>query len=214
MNWFDITERKLIERDLKLSYEKLNKTLESVIETLATMVETRDPYTSGHQKRVAALAVAIAGELGLSDETIETIRLAATIHDIGKINIPASILTKPGRLTDIEFSLIKTHARTGYDLIKNIEFQMPIAKIILQHHEKMDGSGYPQGLKGEDIMLEARIITVADVVEAMSSDRPYRPALGIEVALGEIKKNRGKLFDANAVDACVKLFTKKGFKLN
>jgi len=214
MNWFDITGRKLIERDLKLSYEKLNKTLESVIETLATMVETRDPYTSGHQRRVAMLAVAIAKELGLSDETVETIRLAATIHDIGKINIPASILTKPGRLTDIEFNLIKTHARTGYNLIKNIEFQMPIAKIILQHHEKLDGSGYPQGLKGEDIMLEAKIITVADVVEAMSSDRPYRPALGIKVALDEIKKNAGKLFDANAVDACVKLFTKKGFKFN
>ncbi len=214
MNWFDITDRKVMEKDLRISYERLKRTLESVINTLAAMVETGDPYTSGHQRRVSKLSVAIARELGLSSETIECIRLAATIHDIGKINIPASILTKPGKLTDIEFSLIKTHAQTGYNMIKNIEFPMPIAKIILQHHEKMNGSGYPQGLKGEDIMLEARILTVADVVEAMSSDRPYRPALGIGVALEEIKKNKGKLYDPRAVDACVKVITKKGFKFN
>ncbi len=214
INWFDVTDRKIIEDNLKISYNKLQKMLEGTIGTLATIVETKDPYTSGHQKRVSKLAVAISRELGLEDKVIECIRTAAEIHDIGKINIPASILTKPGRLSDIEYDMIKTHPQLGYDMINKIDFPTPIAEIILQHHEKLDGSGYPRGLKGKDIMLEAKILAVADIVEAMSSYRPYRPALGPGIAIKEIRKNRGKLYDPRIVDICIKIITKKGFKFN
>lgn len=214
VNWFDITNRKAIENNLKISYLKLKKTLEGTINTLAAIVETKDPYTSGHQKRVSKLAVAIAGELGLDSKTIEGIRTAAVIHDIGKINIPASILSKPGRLSDIEYEMIKTHSQIGYEMIRQIEFPTPIAEIILQHHERLNGSGYPRRLKGKDTMFEAKILAVADVVEAMSSYRPYRPPLGFGAAIEEIKKYKGKLYDPQIVDTCVKVITRKGFKFD
>jgi len=208
----DITDRKKAQEDLEKSYINLQKTLSDVINTLASIVETKDPYTSGHQKRVAALAVSIAKELGLDKDNIEAIYTAAIIHDIGKINIPASILARPGKISSIEFNIIKAHPQLGYEMIKRIEFPWPVADITLQHHEKLDGSGYPNGLKGKDILLEAKILTVADVVEAMSSHRPYRPALGINQALKEIKKGKGKLYDAEVVKACVRIITEKGFK--
>jgi len=214
INWVDLTVHKSMESNLKISYDKIKKTLNDIINALATLVETRDPYVSGHQKRVSKLSVYIAKELGLSRERIEGIETAAKIHDIGKINIPTSILAKPGKLTEIEFDLIKTHSQVGYDIIKEIKFPMPIADIILQHHEKIDGSGYPRGLKGEDIMLESKIITVADVVEAMSSYRPYRPALGLKAAVEEIQKNKGKLYEPDVVDACVSIVSRKGFMFN
>jgi putative nucleotidyltransferase with HDIG domain/PAS domain S-box-containing protein len=214
INWFDITGHKLMENDLKESYIRLKNTLQSTINALGNIVEKRDPYTSGHQKRVSKLAVAISEELGLGSGIIDCIKTASDIHDIGKINIPVSILTKPGKLTDIEFRMIKTHSEVGYEIVKEIEFQMPVAEIILEHHEKLDGSGYPRGLKDEDIMFESKILTVADVVEAMSSDRPYRPALGVDVAIDEIKKNRGRLYDPRVVDACISVLVKRGFKFD
>jgi PAS domain S-box-containing protein/putative nucleotidyltransferase with HDIG domain len=214
INWFDITDRKAIENNLKISYLKLKKTLEGTINTLAAIVETKDPYTSGHQKRVSRLAVAISNELGLDSKTIEGIRTAAVIHDIGKINIPASILSKPGRLSDIEYDMIKTHSQMGYEMIKEIDFPTPIAEIIFQHHERLNGSGYPRDLKDKDIMFEAKILAVADVVEAMSSYRPYRPPLGIDAAIEEIKKYKGKLYDPGIVDTCIKVITRKGFKFD
>ncbi|NQT66935.1 MAG: PAS domain S-box protein [Actinobacteria bacterium] len=213
-NWVDVTDRKVMEDNLKVSYHKLQKILEGTIHTLAGIVEIKDPYTSSHQKRVSKLAVAISNELGIESKIIEGIRIAANIHDIGKINIPASILSKPGKLSNIEFDMIKTHSQSGYEMIKEIEFPMPIAEIILQHHEKLDGSGYPRGLKDKDIMFEAKILTVTDVVEAMSSDRPYRPALGLDKAIEEIKKNKGILHDPGIVDACIKVITKKGFRFD
>lgn len=189
----------------------LRESLEQSIQTIAATVESRDPYTAGHQKHVSELATAIAIEMGLSKDQVNGIHLAAIIHDLGKIHIPAEILSKPGKLSKIEFMLIQTHPEAGYDILKNIKFPWPIADIILQHHEKIDGSGYPQGLKGDQILLEAKIIAVADVVEAISAHRPYRAALGIEVALEEIKQNRGTLYEASVVDACLKLFEGKRF---
>ncbi len=211
-NYKDITERKKNEENLKKSYINLQKTLNGTIDTLASIVETRDPYTSGHQKRVTLLAIAISEELGLEKYKIEAIGTAALIHDIGKISIPASILARPGKISPIEYDMIKTHPQLGYEMIKRIEFPWPIANIILQHHERLDGSGYPKGLKGKDIVLEARILAVADVVEAMSSYRPYRPSLGIDKALKEVKKGKGKLYDPRVVEACIKIIAKKGFK--
>jgi putative nucleotidyltransferase with HDIG domain len=208
----DITERKQAEYKIEESYKRLQKSLNDTINTLASITENRDPYTSGHQKKVAYLAINISEELGLSSEETEALGTAAMIHDIGKIAIPASILSRPGKITDVEFEMIKTHPRTGYDIIKNIKFPYPIDEIILQHHERLDGSGYPRGLKGKDIMLEAKILAVADVVEAMSSHRPYRPALGIDKALEEIDKNKGILYDPDVVRACKNLFIKKKFK--
>ena len=208
----DITERKRAEVELQQSLKKLKKGLESTASSLASAVEIKDPYTAGHQQRVTKLACAMATDMGLTDDQAEGVRITASLHDIGKIGVPAEILSKPGRLIDIEFNLIKNHPQTGYELLKDIEFPWPVAQIVLQHHERMDGSGYPQGLKSEDILLEARILAVADVVEAMASHRPYRAALGIEAALEEISKNKGILYDAEVVDACLKLFTEKGFK--
>jgi putative nucleotidyltransferase with HDIG domain len=176
-------------------------------------VETKDAYTAGHQRRVANLARAIAAEMGLSPEQIDGIRMAAVIHDLGKISVPAEILSKPIGLNDLEYGLIKIHPQVGYDILKEIEFPWPVAQIVLQHHERMDGSGYPQGLLGEEIILEARILAVADVVEAMASHRPYRPPHGVDKALEEISRNRGILYDPEVVDACLKLFNEKGFKL-
>ena len=201
----DITERKQAEVRLK-------KCLEASINTMSKIVEVKDPYTSGHQHRVSQLATAIAKELNFSKDKIEGIRIASLIHDIGKIGLPTEILSKPTKLFDIEFSLIKSHSQIGHDILKSIDFPYPIERIVLQHHERLDGSGYPNNLKGDKIMLEARIIGVADVVEAMSSHRPYRPALGIDAALEEIIQNRGTLYDPEVVDVCLKLFKEKGFK--
>jgi len=208
----DITERKWAEEALRRTLEKLRKALGGIIQTVALTVETRDPYTAGHQRRVGNLARAIANEMGLSEEHIDGIRMAGLIHDLGKINIPAEILSKPIGLNDLEYGLIQAHPQIGYDVLKEIEFPWPMAQIVLQHHERMDGSGYPQGLSGEEIVLEARILAIADVVEAMASFRPYRPALGIDKALEEISQNRGILYDPEAADACLKLFAEKGFE--
>ena len=194
--------------------KKLRDVLLQTVESLASMLEKRDPYTSGHQKKVSVLACAIAEEMGLPVEIIEGIHIAAILHDIGKISIPAEFLSKPGRLSPIEFDIIKTHPVNAYEMLKAIDFPYPVAQIILQHHEKMDGSGYPYGLLGPDILLEARIISVADVVEAISSHRPYRPALGIQYALEEITQNAGKLYDPEVVEACLTLFREKGFSLD
>ncbi len=192
--------------------QNLRKTVEGTIHTIAATVEARDPYTAGHQQRVADLATAIAKEMKLTDEQIEGVKMAGLIHDLGKIQVPAEILSKPGKLTELEFGLVKIHPQVGFDLLKEIEFPWPIAQMVRQHHEKMDGSGYPQGLKGDEILLEARILAVADIVEAMSSHRPYRPALGIEKALTQIKKDKGTLLDPDVVDACLKVF-EDGYKL-
>ncbi len=208
----DITQRKRVEEELQHTLAKLRKALRGIIRTTALTVEARAPYTAGHQQRVANLAGAIAKETGLSDEQIDGIRMAGGIHDIGKISVPSEILSKPDRLTDIEFGLIKTHSQVAYDILKRVEFPWPIAQIVLQHHERMDGSGYPTGLSGEETLIEARILGVADVVEAMSSHQPYRPALGIDKALEEISRNRGVLYDPSVVDACWKVFTEKGFQ--
>jgi PAS domain S-box-containing protein len=207
----DITEHKQSEKKLQKGYDQLRETLIATVNTLATTIEMRDPYTAGHQRRVTILACAIAEEIGLSDDQFDGLRMAGLIHDLGKINVPAEILSKPGRINDIEFGIIQYHPRICHDILKSIELPWPVAKIILHHHERIDGSGYPQGLKGDEIMLEAKILAVADVVEAMASHRPYRPALGIDLALNEIKKNRGSLYDPKIVDACVKLFSEKKF---
>ena len=209
----DITERKQAEEKLVKSYASLKKTLDDAIDTMAKIVETRDPYTSGHQHKVADLAIAIAREMKLEDTRIDQLRMAAVIHDIGKLYVPSDILSKPGKLSDIEFNLIKAHPQHGYDIVKGMDFPCNIAKAVLQHHERLDGSGYPNQLKGEDMILEAKILAVADVVEAMVAHRPYRPALGLDKALEEISKNKGKLYDPDVVDACVKLFKEKEFTL-
>jgi PAS domain S-box-containing protein len=188
------------------SKENISRALKGTIDALASTVEVRDPYTAGHQKRTSSLASAIAREMELPEEQIEAIQMAGIIHDLGKIHVPAEILSKPGKLNDLEFDLIKTHPQIGFDLLKNIAFPWPLAEIVLQHHEMMDGSGYTQGLKGEDILLEARILCVADIVEAMSSHRPYRAAMGIEKALDQIRTDRGITLDADVVDACLKVF--------
>ncbi len=205
----DITERKRAEEERKASFERLRRALEETVNALSSAVEMRDPYTAGHQHRVTNLACAIAKEMGLSKEQIEGIRMAGIIHDVGKIRVPAEILSWPGRLNDIDFNVIKTHPQVGYDIIKKIELPYSVAKIMLQHHERCNGSGYPGALKGDEILLEARILAVADVVEAMASHRPYRPALGIDKALEEISKNKGTLYDPLVVAACCKILSKK-----
>jgi putative nucleotidyltransferase with HDIG domain len=209
----DITDRNQAEEKLKDTLESLRKAVGTTIQVMVSAVEARDPYTSGHQIRSANLARTIATEMGLSQEKIEGIRMAGSIHDIGKLSIPAEILSKPTKLSELEFSLIKEHAQQGYEMLKNVESPWPLAEIVYQHHERMDGSGYPRNLKGDEICMEARILAVADVVEAMASHRPYRPALGIDAALNEIEKNRGTLYDKAVVDTCLKLFREKGFKL-
>jgi len=189
----------------------LRRALTGTVKALALVEEERDPYTVGHQRRVARLAVAIGTEMGLESEQVQAIRMAGLIHDIGKVSVPAEILNKPGRLSDAEFRLIRGHAETGYQILKTIEFPWPLADIVRQHHERLDGSGYPLGLSKEDIRPEARVLAVADVVEAMSSDRPYRASLGIEPALKEIDANRGNHFEDQIVDACLKLFREENF---
>ncbi len=208
----DITEKRRTEEELKKSLAKLRKSLIDTADALSAAVESRDPYTAGHQRRVTQLACAIAREMGLPEEQIEGLKIAGLLHDIGKISIPSEILSKPAKLNEIEFELMKSHPSVGYEILKKIDFPWPVAEIVLQHHERLNGSGYPQGLKGDDILLEARILGVADVVEAMSSHRPYRPALGIDKALEEISKNKGILYDPQVVEACLKLFSEKKFK--
>ena len=209
----DITESKRAEEERKQSFERMRKALGATVQSISMIVEMKDPYTAGHQQRVSDLARAISTEMGLSADQRDFIRTASAIHDIGKISIPAEILSKSTKLTDMEFNLIKTHAQSGHDILKDIEFPWPVADVVLQHHERMDGSGYPQGLKGNDIFLEARIMAVADVVEAIASHRPYRPSRGIDFALDEISRNKGILYDADVVDACLKLFQEKGYTL-
>lgn len=208
------THKKLswAEGEAKKSLNKLRKAFGAIVQVLEKTVEIRDPYTAGHQRRVADLARCIAQEMGLSHDRIDGIKITGIIHDIGKIHIPAEILSKPRALTKIEFSLIKTHPQVGADILKAIDFPWPVDKIVLQHHERVDGSGYPHGLSKKDILLEARIIGVADVVEAMASHRPYRPALGIDKALKEISDNRGILYDRDVVDICQKLFREKNYQ--
>jgi PAS domain S-box-containing protein/putative nucleotidyltransferase with HDIG domain len=207
----DITEHKQSEDELRTTLEKLRKGLACTIQVMSLIVEVRDPYTSGHQKRVANLARTIAQEMGLPKDTIDNIRIAGIVHDIGKMSIPAEILSKPTKLTNIEMSFIKIHPQSGYDILKDVGLPYPVAEIVLQHHEKLDGSGYPQGLKKDQILLETKIICVADVVEAIASHRPYRPGLGIDIALEEIEKNKGILYDAGVVEVCVRLFREKAF---
>ncbi len=209
----DVTEQEHSKLAIAESMEKLRTLMGSVINVVIMAVEVRDPYTAGHQKRVSVLARAIATEMKLPPEQTDGIRMAGSIHDLGKISIPAEILSSPRKLSDIEFSLIKTHPQVGFSILKDIDFPWHIADIVLQHHERLDGSGYPDGLKNGDILLEARIITIADVVEAVASHRPYRPALGIDIALAEIDRNKGVLYDPEATDACLRLFREKGFKL-
>ena len=210
----DITERKRADENLKRSYEQLKNVLEETITSLSTALGKRDPYTLGHQNRVTKLACAIAEELRLSKEQIEGIRVAGLLHDIGKLHIPSEILVKPAKLTVPEFEIIKTHPQAGYEIIKGIEFPWPVANIVLQHHEKLDGSGYPKGLKDQEILFESKILTVADVTEAMSSHRPYRPSLGLSAALDDIVHNAGKLYDKEVAMLCHKLFKEADFKFD
>lgn len=207
----DVTERKQAEEKLKQSYAQLQKTLNGITQSIAAISELRDPYTAGHQLRVAQLARALAEEMNLTAEQANQLYTAGLVHDIGKISIPSEILSKPGNLSSIENTLIQGHSQASSDVLKNVDFTYPIARWVLEHHERLNGSGYPQGLEGDKISLEARILAVADVVEAMSSHRPYRASLGIAKALEEIKSNKGMLYDSNVVDACLNLFN-KGFK--
>lgn len=207
----DITDRVRIEEKLRHSVEQLRLSMDGAFQAMSYMVETRDPFTAGHQKRVSLLATAIARELRLPDDQLEIIRMAGLIHDIGKIAVPAEILSKPGHLSDPEMSLIRIHPQVGYDILKGIDLPPAIALVALQHHERLDGSGYPNGLSGEQTILEARIMAVADVVEAMASHRPYRPALGIEKALNEVLTKRDTRYDESAVEACLSVFTRHGF---
>lgn len=209
----DITESKKTEAALKKSFEYLRKTLDGTVKALATTIEIRDPYTAGHQRRVAQLACAITKEMGFSEDAMEGMQVMGFLHDIGKIVVPAEILSKPGALNELEFNMIKAHAQVGYNILQGIEFPWPVNDVVLQHHERLNGSGYPQGLTKEDIIVEARILAVADVVESMASHRPYRPALGMDRALEEIMQKKGILYDKDVVDACARLFIKKGFKL-
>jgi putative nucleotidyltransferase with HDIG domain len=202
-------ERMIVERT-----SKLQKALDGIVRATALTVESRDPYTAGHQKRVADLACVIASEMGFSQDQIEGIRMAGTIHDLGKISVPAEVLSKPRQLTENEFNLIKEHPEIGYEILKEIEFPWPIAEMVLQHHERVDGSGYPRGLTADKILIEAKIIAVADVVEAMASHRPYRPGLGLKKALSEIVASKGIHYDSEVVDACIKVFKQKKFTMD
>ena len=207
----DITHRKGMQQKLQLSLDHIKKVMDGTIHAMALAVEMRDPYTSGHQARVAELAQAIAEEIDMPPADVEGVYMAAAIHDIGKISLPAEILSKPVQLTKIERKMIQAHARVGYEILKGIDFSRPVAQILLQHHERMDGSGYPQGLGGKEILFEARIVGVSDVVETMASHRPYRPSIGLDKALEEIFNGRNKLYDEQVVNACLKLFNEKDF---
>lgn len=210
----NIQNREKAQAELRESLIKTRKVMESTVEAMALAIEARDPYTSGHQKRVAVLAEAVAREMGLPAYQIEGIRVAAMVHDVGKISIPGEILSKPGKLTELEMAMIKEHPQAGYDILKGIDFPWPVGEMVLQHHERTNGSGYPNGLEGKDIYLGAKILGVADMVEAMISHRPYRASLGTDSAMEEILKLRGVSLDAQTVDACVRLFKEKGFELH
>jgi len=210
----DITERRRIQDELQKSVHTLKKTLEGVTNTISAIFKTKDPYTAGHQLRVSQLACAIAEEMGLSADRIEGLRTAAVMHDLGKIYLPAELLAKPDHLNEMEMKLIKNHPQDGYDILKKITFPWPVAQIVLQHHERIDGSGYPLGISGSEIVTEARILGVADVVEAMVYYRPYRPARGVAEALKEIALFKGSLYDAEAVKVCIRIFNQKNFKFD
>jgi HD-GYP domain-containing protein (c-di-GMP phosphodiesterase class II) len=201
-----------MEKELKQNHAKLKRAMKGIIDAIANLVELKNPFIDKHQQHVTELACALAKEMGLSENQIEGIRLAATIHDVGLIGIPFEILSKPQELSQTESKIYHTHPRIGYNILKDIEFFWPIAEIVLQHHEMMDGSGFPQGLLGKGILLEARILSVANVLDNMVSGRPNQPALSLDKALEEISKNRGVLYDPKVVDACLRLFTEKGFK--
>lgn len=206
----DTTKRKKIEEDLRLSYKRIEELFNDIILVLSKTIELKDPYTAGHQRKVMLLATKIAEAMDLDKDKIEGIRVASYLHDIGKITIPSEILNKPGKLSDLEFEIVKTHPTAGFEILKDVSFPWPVAEIVFQHHERLNGSGYPRGLKNGEILLEAKIIAVADVIEAMTSHRPYRPPMSLEVALDEIKKNKGILYDPEVVDITVKLF-EEGF---
>ena len=208
----DITVRKRAEEAARNGTLKLIKAMEDTLQAMAMIVEMRDPYTAGHQRRVAQLACAIAGEMGLSPDRVTGLRLAGLIHDIGKVRVPAEILTNPNVLSAAEMTIIQMHPTLGYDVLKTLDLPWPVAQVVNQHHERMNGSGYPLGLVGNDIIREARILAVADVVEAIASHRPYRPARGIDEALDEVSKQKNTLYDAEVVDSCIKVFREQGFK--
>ncbi len=199
--------------ELRSNVTRFQNALEGFVQAIALAVEMRDPYTAGHQIRVADLSCAIASQMKLPEDRIYGLRMAAVIHDLGKITIPGEILCRPGRLSDPEYQMIKTHVQSGYDILKKIDFPWPVAEIVMQHHERMDGSGYPNGLAGEDIMLEARILSVADVFETIGSHRPYRPSLGVKKAMGELITNSGRLYDVDVVDTCLRLVEDKQVRL-
>ena len=201
-----------IEKELKQSHEKLKRFMESIAYIITEIVEIRDPYLIGHQQRVSQLVTAIAREMKLPQDKIEGVRFASLVHDVGKVNLPTEIVSKLNKLSEVEFNLIKNHPRIGYNILKKVDFLWPIAEIVFQHQEKIDGSGYPRGLKGAEILIEAKILGVANVVEAMSSSRSYRPAISVEESLAEISKNKNILFDPEVVDACLRLFKEKSFK--
>ena len=209
----DIGERKKTQAEIERYIGRLEQSMQSTLAAVSLMVETRDPYTAGHERRVGELAAAIGTEMGLSEDTVRGLRLTGYVHDIGKIGVPAELLVKPTRLSAIEFALIKVHAQVGYDILRHVDFPWPLAQVILQHHERLDGSGYPAQLKGSEIILEARVMAVADVVEAMSSHRPYRPSLGVPAALAEIENNAGTFYEPLAVQACLRLFRDKAYVL-
>ncbi len=208
----EVDHRRNVQRELQQSLDHLKKIIGGSVMAIAMTVEKRDPYTYGHQQRVAELARAIGMEIGLSPDQVEGLAIASAIHDIGKISLPAEILTKPSHLSSLEMSLIQAHSQAGYDILKSVEFPWPVAQIVLQHHERLNGTGYPQGLSGEGILKEARIVGVADVVETMSSHRPYRPSMGLDKALEEISAKKGILYDPEAVDACLALIEEKHFE--
>ncbi len=203
-----------LDKKLHATLRSMRKSLDGTVEAVARMLALRDPYTAGHQRRVAKLACAIGKEMGLPERQTEGLHVIGYLHDIGKIAVPTEILSKPTVLSDIEVAMVRVHSRSGYDILKDMEFPWPVADAVLQHHERLDGSGYPQGLKERDIILEARILMVADVVEAMASHRPYRASRGLDAAINEITANKGKLYDPDVVNACVRLFAEQGFSLD
>ena len=210
----DVTLEKLSATAFRESFEKLERMMEQTVSALASAVELRDPTMAGHQRRVARLASAIASEMGLLHYQIRGLYMAGLVHDVGSVHLPGEVLAKPGQLDEAEYDMVKAQPQASYDILKTIEFPWPVAEIVLQHRERMDGSGYPAGLCGDEILLEARILGVADAVDAMTADRPHRPALSLNAALAEISQNRGTLYDTMVVDTCITLFCDKGFVLD